>query len=98
MHAVKDLATRWLTIADRVGWGVEGPAHAQTVRDAVQELADTGASTIDLAFISARPLGSRPVDALAQSADLLCEAAGAAGERRDELLSAARGWLQIAEA
>lgn len=97
MPLVRELAVHWLTVADRVGWGVEGPTHARAIHRAVQELADSGASTLDLASLDDRPPGMRPVDALGESADLLCQAAKASGTRRDELLSAARGWLLIAE-
>lgn len=91
-------ALRWVATADAVGWGVEGPAEAEQVRARVQSLARGETSDVEGcgADTGERPLGTRPVDALFEAADLLTEAAEASGTRRKELLSAARGWLVIA--
>lgn len=85
VETVRELAARWLATADRVGWGVEGPAHAEVVRANVQRLAriEPEATSIDLP--DDRPLGTRPVDALSEAAELLGEAAAATGVRRGEL-------------
>lgn len=97
MQSVRELCVQWLAVADRVGWGIEGPPHARAVRAHVQRLArlETDASIDELP--ADRALGVRPVDALSEAAELLGEAAAATGGRRSELLSAARGWLVIAD-
>ncbi len=97
MQLVRELAVRWLATADRVGWGVEGPENAHAVRASVQQLARVEADDHAPESSDARPLGTRPVDALLEAAELLGEAASANGARRDELLSSARGWLIIAD-
>lgn len=97
MELVRELAVRWLSTADRVGWGIEGPEHAHAVRSSIQQLARIESPDETIESSDGRPLGTRPVDALSEAAELLGEAARATGARRDELLSAARGWLIIAE-
>jgi hypothetical protein len=91
-------ASTWLTVAAELGWGIEGPAHADSVVDAIESIA-RGARPDDAELaetIAARDLRARPVDALFESAGLLIEACGVTGTQRAELLSAARGWLLIA--
>lgn len=98
MNDMDAVARRWLTLAAELGWGVEGPANADSVLRLIESIARgqmRGNSEL-AGTIAARDLGTRPVDALFESAGLLIEACGATGTRRAELISAARGWLQIA--
>lgn len=98
MDDASAVASRWLAVAAELGWGIEGPTHAERVMREIESIArgDVG-DDADLAeTIAARDLRTRPVDALFESASLLIEARRATGTHRDELLSAARGWLQIA--
>jgi hypothetical protein len=87
-----------LATAAELGWGIEGPAHAEGVLRVIESIArgDAGNDAGLADTIANRDLGTRPVDALFQSAGLLIEAHHATGTHRDELLSAARGWLQVA--
>lgn len=98
MDDTSAVAGRWLAVAAELGWGIEGPAHAERVTRVIESIArGDGADDVDVTeAITVRELGTRPVDALFESAGLLIEACRAAGTHRDELLSAARGWLQIA--
>ena len=98
---VRKLALDWITLAERVGWGVEGPDRAEETLLLMQSLArheQPEADDVDSSrqAIAARRLGTRPVDALFEAADLLTEAVQAQGQRRAELLGAARGWLSLA--
>lgn len=92
------VANRWLAVAVMLGWGIEGPAHAGRVTRVIESIANGDVvDEADLAEqIAARELGTRPVDALYESAGLLIEASNATGSHRDELLGAARGWLRVA--
>lgn len=98
MDDASALASRWLTVAAELGWGIEGPAHADSVVRVIKSIArgDMRDNAELAETIAARDLRTRPVDALFESAGLLIEARRATGTHRDELLSAARGWLQIA--
>lgn len=98
MDDASALASRWLTVAAELGWGVEGPARADSVVRVIESIArgDVPDDAELAETIAARDLRTRPVDALFESAGLLIEACGATGTHRQELLSAARGWLQIA--
>lgn len=98
MDSVRTVARQWLVVADRMGWGVEGPTNAPAVRSEMQGLA-TGRRPRrhDTSTDTDRPFGVRPVDALSEAAELLTEAATSSGIERQELVSAARGWLAIAE-
>lgn len=98
MDDASAVANRWLSVAAMLGWGIEGPAHAAHVTQAIESIAngDVADATGLTEKIAARELGTRPVDALYESAGLLIEASNAAGSHRDELLSSARGWLRIA--
>jgi len=95
---VEAVARDWLVIADELGWGVEGPAGADEVADAVRAVAE-GRDPQEVASVvdEDRELGLRPVDALFEAAQLMVEASLTSGSARtDELVSAARGWLRIA--
>lgn len=98
MDDASAVASTWLTVAVELGWGIEGPEHADSVLRIIESIA--GGDMRDDAelaeTIAARDLGTRPVDALFESAGLLIEARRATGTHREELLSATRGWLQIA--
>lgn len=99
--AVRDLALAWVTVARQLGWGVEGPEGAEAVDDVMASLArHDQPSQVSLQqardLLRDRDLGTRPVDALHEAASLLLQADAARGARRDELLSAARGWLELA--
>lgn len=98
---VRELALDWITLADRVGWGIEGPDGAEDTLRLMQTIArhePPGADDVASLrqAIAARQLGTRPVDALFEAADLLTEAVQAEGRRRSELLGAVRGWLSLA--
>lgn len=98
MDDVQAVAISWLQHAENLGWGVEGPAEADAVGTVMRTLAcgrDPGIIPPVLAHED--ELGLRPVDALREAARLLLEASLTSGPaRRDELASAARGWLRIA--
>lgn len=95
---VTAVATRWLAVATDLGWGMEGPRHAERIQRRVETIACGGEGDDPdlIEIIKARELGTRPVDALFEAAGLLIEAHGEAGTHHGELLSAARGWLQVA--
>lgn len=98
MDDASAVAARWLAIAAELGWGIEGPPHAERVVRVIESIA-RGDEVDDANLtdtITDRDLGTRPVDALFESAGLLIEGRRATGTHRDDLLSAARGWLQIA--
>lgn len=98
MDAVEAVARDWLSVAEELGWGVEGPADADEVTEVVRAVAD-GRDLQHAASIvqEDRELGLRPVDALFEAARLVVEASLTSGATRtDELVSAARGWLRIA--
>lgn len=98
MDGLEAVARDWLQLSTQLGWGAEGPEHASEVSEVVRDLAE-GHDPNDLPplLTDDRDLGTRPVDALVEAARLLVEArlVSSAG-RRDELVSAARGWLRIA--
>lgn len=101
MQDIRELSLDWIAVAERAGWGVEGPKGAEDIRKLMQSLArherpdaDEVAASRDA--VAARQLGTRPVDALFEAADLLTQAALSRGQRRSELLGAARGWLSLA--
>ena len=98
MTDLRELATKWLSLAAELGWGVEGPPDAALVTELIEAVArgDKPRNTSVSDIIVKRPLGLRPVDALYESADLILEGVGASGSSREEALSAARGWLEIA--
>lgn len=94
---VQATARDWLSVADEVGWGVEGPAGADEVAEVVRAIADGRDAEVGPALDEDRDLGLRPVDALFEAARLLAEASLTGGPTRtDELVGAARGWLRIA--
>lgn len=97
MDPVQAVARDWLSLADDLGWGVEGPANATEVARTVREVAAGQPPTSPGHVAEDRDLGLRPVDALFEAASLVVEASlTGSTTRRDELLSAARGWLRIA--
>ena len=98
MDSVEVAAENWLQLSTQLGWGVEGPGDASEVSEVVRKLAEGhDPSRLPPLLTDDRDLGTRPVDALVEAARLLVEAqlVSSAG-RRDELVSAARGWLRIA--
>lgn len=97
---VRELALDWIGLAERVGWGIEGPDRAEETLLLMQSIARHEEPDVDEVASSReavgnRKLGTRPVDALFEAADLLTEAIEAKGQRRAELLGAARGWLSL---
>lgn len=98
MEDTSAVANRWLAVATTLGWGIEGPAYAGRVTQVIESIAngDVVDATDVADKIAARELGTRPVDALYESAGQLIEASNATGSHRDELLSSARGWLRVA--
>lgn len=98
MDDVQAVARRWLQHAEDLGWGVEGPAEADAVTTVIRALArGEDPQGTPPTLTQDDELGLRPVDALREAARLLLEANLTSGStRRDELASAARGWLRIA--
>lgn len=97
MSELQSVARRWLLLAEQLGWGVEGPADAGPVLQAIQALAGGRDASEPGVVLEERDLGLRPVDALFQAAQLLVEASLTSGSHRQaELVSSARGWLALA--
>lgn len=95
---LQDVARDWLDAAWRLGWGVEGPDDAHEVEGAIRSLQEGDAPEHEelLSRLESRQLGTRPVDALHEAASLLLQVGSAPPAARQELLSAARGWLLVA--
>lgn len=98
MDDVQAVARTWLQHAEALGWGVEGPPEADAVATVIRALArGDDPEEAPPALTEDEELGLRPVDALRTAARLLLEASLTGGAtRRDELVSAASGWLRIA--